>query len=185
MIDLYERTLTPAKTQRRRGKTLLKLYLGNHFLRHPLHVLERFCRRRAAHIEDHGINAYLTVVPNVRCDLFGVAKETPTLTRCNLLFTIEERTLQSHADLLRVSARLLGVTRKHLQVPGHVLRLQRNRRNASDGMPAIAQFSRSAHSLFAVAADPDRYRRRLHRFREKNDVGEAAMFSLEGWIVLR
>src|SRR5262249_58401679 len=99
------------------------LNLGNHFLRHPLHVIERFCRRRAAHIEDHGIYAYLPVIPNVRCDLFGIAKETPALTRCDLLFAIEERALQSHADLLRVSSRLLGVTREHLQVPRDVWRL--------------------------------------------------------------
>src|SRR5215475_11169138 len=161
-----------------------RLYLGNHFLRHPLHVLEGFCRSRAAHIEDHGINADLAVVPNVGRDLFGIAKETPALTRGDLLFSIEERALQSHADLLRVSARLLGVTREHLQVPRDVLRLQGNRRNAPDGMPAIAQFSRSTHSLLTVAADPDRYRRRLHRFREKNDVGEAAIFSLERRVVL-
>src|SRR5262245_11263462 len=185
MIDLYERTLTPAKTQRRRGKTLLKLYLGNHFLRHPLHVLEGFCRRRSAYIEDHGINAYLTVVPNIRCDLFGIAQETPALTWCDLLFSIEERALESHADPLRVSSRLLGVTCEHLQVPRHVLRLQGNCRNAADRMPTVAHFSRSTHSLLTVAADPDRNGRRLHRFREENDVGEAAMFSMEGWIVLR
>src|SRR5262249_35508145 len=84
-----------------------------------------------------------------------------------------------------VSAGVWGGTGGLVQSRRHVWRLKGNCRTAADRMPTVPHFSRSTHSLLTVAADPDRNGRRLHRLRKKNDVGEAAMFSMEGWIVLR
>src|SRR6267142_3796750 len=160
------------------------LYLCNHFFRHPLHTLEGFCRSRAPHVEDHGLNAHLSIVSKVGCNFLSGAKETPALTRCDLFFAIEQRTFQSDADVFRVSSRLLGVPSEHLQVSGHIFRLQRNGWHTADGMPAVAQFAGAAQCLFAMAADPNRNGWLLHRLGQKNDIRETVVLAVERWIFL-
>src|SRR4029077_10289251 len=123
------------------------------------------------------------VVPNVGGDLFGFAKESPSLTGRNLLFTIEERSLESHADVFGVSSRLLSIAGKNVQVSSNVLRLQRNRRHPADGMPTVAQFTGASQSLFAMAADPNRNAGLLHRLGQKNDVGKITVLAVEGRVL--